>query len=337
MARPTCGFNAGATPQEGEIDVTVLNAQPAPAPHPPPAPEALVAPDHLAGGVLRSLTRSFRGHFSWGVVATLALGFASLGVLPLLRWTRGLSQYVRLERQQLWHLAEWLRLQTAHPDAAALPGDADRIRWRGLLAAAATLWLFAVVVFFATQLWPDPLAARTLFDSTLGARAGEPGHYRHDLYLAWTIGLSAAYALHWLQVQLHAADVRRFVERFNRVASWEGVEPLAPPRLGVGLQPIWMFAAAGMVVAGAVWGLPLMLAGAVQRRYISRTSTRLRAEAAERVRTMLLLRRPVVRVPTFARASILCRVERCRAPIPALANFCARCGARAGTVMSDVA
>ena len=95
--------------------------------------------------------------------------------------------------------------------------------------------------------------------------------------------------------------------------------------------------AAALIGAGAFWGLPLMLAGAVQRRYISRTSARGRAEAADRVRTILLLRRPVARVPSFARATILCRNERCRAPIPLLANFCARCGARAGTVMSDVA
>jgi hypothetical protein len=92
-----------------------------------------------------------------------------------------------------------------------------------------------------------------------------------------------------------------------------------------------------MCSAGAYWGVPLMLAGAVQRRYISRTSARVRAEAADRVRTILLLRRPVMRVPPFARPTILCRTPNCRAPIPMLANFCARCGARAGRVMSDVA
>lgn len=330
-------MSAVGAPLEGEIDVTVLNAYPAPASTPALTAEALVGPDHLAGGVLRSLSRNFRGHFSWGVVTTFVLGLASLGVLPLLQWTRNLWQYVRLERQQLWHLAEWLRLQTAHPDAATLPEEANQIRWRGVLAAAAWVWIGAIVIFFAAQLWHAPLAALTMFDSTLGARGGTARFYRQDLYLAWTIALSVAYALHWLQVQLHAGDVRRFVEKFNRVAAWEGVAPLTRPHLGVGAQPLWMFGAAGMVMAGAVWGVPLMLAGAVQRRYISRTSNRVRAEAADRVRTILLLRRPVLRVPPFARSAVLCRVERCRAPIPLLANFCARCGARAGTVIADVA
>ena len=103
------------------------------------------------------------------------------------------------------------------------------------------------------------------------------------------------------------------------------------------MHPLWIMGAVALLAMGAAWGVPLMLAGAVQRRYISRTSARVRAEAADRVRTILLLRRPVMRVPPFARPTILCRTPNCRAAIPMLASFCARCGARAGTVISDVA
>ncbi|HEV2292638.1 MAG TPA: hypothetical protein VGR35_02210 [Tepidisphaeraceae bacterium] len=315
--------------------MSVLQAYPATA---PAAPEAPVGPDHLAGGVLRSLSRSFRGHYSWGVVTTLVLGAVTFGVLPLLRWTQHFHRYVRLERQQLWHLAEWLRLQTAHPDAATLPDEAERIRWRGALAATAWLWLAAVIIFFVTQLWNLPAPARTLASSTFGARwRAATDAFRSDLFVAWTVGLLLAYALHWLHLQLHAGDVRRFAQKVNRVAEWEGVAPLSLPRAGSGAQPLWLLGALAMVMIGALWGVPLMLAGAVQRSYISRTSALLRAEAADRVRTMLLLRRPAQRVPQFARAAIRCRGERCRAPIPLLANFCARCGARAGTVMGDIA
>ncbi len=325
---------------EGEIEVSVLQAYPAASAQTasePPA-EAPVGPDHLAGGVLRSLSRSFRGHYSWGVVATLVIGFLSFGVLPLLRWTQNFHRYVRLERQQFWHLAEWVRIQTGHPDAATLPEEAEKLRWRGLLAATAWLWLAAVVAFFAIQLWDAPSPGHTLFSSTFGVRwRATSDVFRPDLFVAWTIGLFIAYALHWLGVQLHAGDVRRFIQKFNRVAQWEGVEPLSRPRVGFGAHPLWLLGALAMLMAGGIWGLPLMLAGAVQRRYISRTSALVRAEAADRVRTILLLRRPVLRVPQFARASILCRGERCRAPIPLPANFCTRCGARAGTVIGDVA
>jgi hypothetical protein len=290
--------------------------------------------------LLRSLTRSFRGHYSWGVVATFCLGVLTLGFLPLLRWTQNFRKFVRLERQQLWHLAEWLRLQTGHPDAATLPEESDKIRWRAGLAATSIVWLVAVACVFAGELvirrGGESTPVQSLLSWTYGYRFAA-GKTRADLFGIWTICLFAAYAFHWLHVQLHAADVRRFVEKFNRVAEWEGVAPLTPPRLGIGAQPLWMLGAAGMVAAGAIWGLPLMLAGAVQRRYISRTSSRFRAEAAERVRTILLLRRPVLRVPPFARVEILCRTERCRSTIPALANFCPRCGARAGTVITDVA
>jgi hypothetical protein len=317
--------------------LTALSANFAPAAA--AAPEALVGPDHLAGGVLRSMSRSFRGNFSWGVVTTLFLAVVSFGVLPLLRWTQNLRRYVLLERQQLWHLAEWLRLQTAHPDAQTLPEETEKIRWRPALAATALAWTGAMMLLFVMELvvpphYPSPL--RTVISWTYGIR-DEAGKTRGDLFGVWTLCLFIAYTLHWLQVQLHAGDVRRFIEKFNRVLEWEGVEPLSRPRVGIGFQPLWIIAAAGLVSAGAYWGVPLMLAGAVQRRYISRTSARVRAEAADRVRTILLLRRPVLRVPPFARATILCRTSGCRAPIPLLANFCARCGARAGTVITDVA
>lgn len=319
--------------------MTALQAYPAPAPHVAAAPVALVGPDHLAGGLLRSLTRNFRGHYSWGVVSTFVLGVITFGFAPLLRWTQNFHKFVRLERQQLWHLSEWLRLQTGHPDAATLPEETDKIRWRAGLAVTSLAWLGALAFVFAMELLYRTNGSppvQSIVSWTYGYRFAT-GKTRVDLFAVWTLCLFAAYGFHWLHVQLHAADVRRFVEKFNRVAEWEGVAPLTAPRLGVGAQPLWMIGAAGMIVAGAVWGLPLMLAGAVQRRYISRTSDRLRAEAAERVRTILLLRRPVMRVPPFARVEILCRAERCRAPIPALGNFCPRCGARAGTVIMDVA
>ncbi|MDQ3441967.1 MAG: hypothetical protein M3478_16670, partial [Planctomycetota bacterium] len=275
--------------------MTALQAYPASAPPSERAPEALVGPDHLAGGLLRSLTRSFRGHYSWGVVTTLLLGIASFGVLPLLRWTQNFHKFVRLERQQLWHLAEWIRLQTAHPDAATLPDEANRIPWRSGLAGTSLAWAAALVFVFGLE-----LAFRTsglppvesLISWTYGYRFAA-GKTRVDLFAVWTLCLFAAYAFHWLHVQLHAADVRRFVEKLNRVAEWEGFAPLTPPRVGFGAQPLWLIGAAGLIVAGAFWGLPLMLAGAVQRRYISRTSARVRADAADRVRTILLLRRPV--------------------------------------------
>ena len=318
--------------------MTALPLNLVPSPAAGSAPEALVAPDHLAGGVLRSLSRSFRGHYSWGVVSTFVIAIFSFGVAPLVRWTQNLNRYVRLERTQFWHLAEWLRLQTAHPDAQRLPEEAESIRWRGALAAASWVWLGAVVVFVIARLWNSELPGRALWHSTWAARVvPRYDDARPDIHLAWVVGLSVAYALHWLQMQLHGGDVRRFIGKINNVLQWEGVAPLSVPEVGIGFSPLWVLGAVGMCSAGAYWGVPLMLAGAVQRRYISRTSARVRAEAADRVRTILLLRRPVMRVPPFARPTILCRTPNCRAPIPMLANFCARCGARAGTVMSDVA
>src|SRR5688500_1944224 len=87
---------------------------------PSDAADAPTRPDHLAGAVLRSLGRSFDNKFAWGNAQTLVLGIISFGLWPLISWTASLRNYIRLEQQQLWHLAEWVRLQSVHPDAAKL-------------------------------------------------------------------------------------------------------------------------------------------------------------------------------------------------------------------------
>ena len=71
--------------------------------------------DHLAAAVLRSLGRSFRNQFSMSPGQAFWLGLISFGLWPLFRLGRQFRDYVTFERQQFWHLAEWLR--------ASLPKD----------------------------------------------------------------------------------------------------------------------------------------------------------------------------------------------------------------------
>jgi hypothetical protein len=105
------------------------------------AADAPVGPDHLAGAVLRSLQRPLTFHRSPGPLRTLVLSLITLGVYPLFEWSRLLRDFGRLERQQLWHLAEWLRLQTGSADAKAMRDAADRMAGRRLLDIAAAAWV----------------------------------------------------------------------------------------------------------------------------------------------------------------------------------------------------
>jgi len=293
---------------------------------------ALVGPDHLAGGLLRSLTRSFRGHYSWGVVTTFVLGVASFGVLPLLRWTQHFHKFVRLERQQLWHLAEWLRLQTGRPEAAALQDVAQRVRWRPELGISAVAASAAVLVTLVVMLWRDPAIARALVDATAGR--GSPGDFARlgtgpMLVIAvWVVGLTVAYGLHWLEVRQHAASVRRFVDGLNQLLAEEQLEPVAVPPVGIGAYPVWLAAGAAGVLCGAAWAAPAALAGALHRRYINVWSPAVRFAMAERVRTMLLARRPSIRVPRWGDDVEACPQVRCGAMVPSGAGFCPRCGTR---------
>jgi hypothetical protein len=92
-----------------------------------------------------------------------------------------------------------------------------------------------------------------------------------------------------------------------------------------------------MISVGGLWGVPMMLSGAVQRRYSCSSAAATRLAMADRVRMMMMRRRPVMRIarPVIHRRA--CRQELCRAHIPPGANFCPRCGTRTVAVLNDVA
>src|SRR5690242_6983876 len=86
--------------------------------------------DHLAAGVLRALGRSYRNQFSLAPSQAFWLGLLTFGLLPLFRLARQFSDYVTFEKQQLWHLAEWLRVRRGGEEAVALQSQLNRIRPR---------------------------------------------------------------------------------------------------------------------------------------------------------------------------------------------------------------
>lgn len=310
-------------------------------PHPADAP---ARPEHLAGSVLRSLGRSFEGRFAWGSARTIVLGLISFGYWPLIAWIVSFRDYIRLEQQQLWHLGEWMRLQSGHPDAPKLREAANAIRWRGALAACALIWAALPAALLFLQWGQGMPAARLLLQGTylhdrpiLPGGASTIGNDANMLLAAWTVGLSLAYAFQWLVVQLHAADVRRYFEQFNAIVNWDGVAPLTPPQVGLGVGVDSIAGGILMILLGVFWGVPMLLAGTAQRRYISLAGGRSRAQAGEAVRMILSLRRPVMRAASFVTPTHVCRQQKCRNALSPLARFCPRCGARASVVIAEVA
>jgi hypothetical protein len=231
-----------------------------------------------------------------------------------------------------------LRLNTKGPDAAQLRQQADGIRIHADLRLLSSLCLGFLAIIFVTQLhdyrhhgWDALLDCTYLYPFYQIHPANYhvvPSAMAFKLFNTWTLALSGAYVCHWLQVQLHAKAVRKFVERFNAVAAAEGLTPVATKMPGAGIRPIWLVGAAIMAGTGNLWGVPMMLAGAAQARIARFTSTANRAAMAHRLRAMLLARRPNESVPLPVYLRRLCSNEQCRAPVHESACFCPRCGSR---------
>ncbi|MGA2232336.1 MAG: zinc ribbon domain-containing protein [Tepidisphaeraceae bacterium] len=295
-------------------------------------------PDALADGVLASLSRrrwGYRGK-PWGVIKTAILAFLTLGLAPLICWTRRLRHLMIVEEQQLWHLSEWLALRTGDKRATFLrettvkdlrPSALTALILIGvpILAILSITQAFASGAFDVPQLWP------AVWAWPLETSSGFVVDRAAQFWGQWTLLLAVGYFLHWLEVRRHAAMLRQFAKGFNEITAAEGITPVTGVGVGLGLRPIWLFAAAVGVWCGALWTIPLALAGAVHARYVRGTSRDIRSGLARRVRAMLLTERPIlhVRPPPGPSGVHPCINEKCAASLPPDAVFCPRCGSRA--------
>ena len=291
--------------------------------------------DHLAASVLRSLGRSFRDQFSLTSSEATVSALLTFGVLPLWSMHRQFRDYIIREKEQLWHLAEWLRVRRGGDETLALHEALKRHRTSLLLSIGKFLGAAAFVGSVFHELH-DRFRLRYLINDTYKVNWLRDVD-NEQIWIAWVCGLGIAYGLHWVQVMLHERRLERFVECFNRVAVREGVAPITDPPFDLGINGGWVVGA-GLLAwfGGALWAIPMALAGAVQRRYINHAATRVRGELLDRARAMIAQQRPAVAVPTFVIHGRRCDNPRCRAALKAGAKFCSRCGTSAG-VISEVA
>jgi hypothetical protein len=306
---------------------------------PPPAP------DYLAGSVLQALSRPIGAKLSWGVIRSFILGFATFGFLPIISWVRGFHRFATAEQQQFLHLAQWVRLNSDHPLARRLESDASELRPRGVLSVLTFLTAIATAVGIGV------LVSQTRynrFDVLVGGTYGVnntraviyhlPVFRRSPMiFKLWVYGLGTAYLLHFLQICLHAQDVKRFVARFSEIAQSEGINRVKADSLGILLQPFWLAAGVFLFLFNAPWGVVAVLAGGAQRRYITWTSRSTRSDVGQRLRAMLLRRRPATGLPVSVYQRDRCIGPLCRAEMPRGVNFCPRCGTRQRPQVNRVA
>ena len=256
----------------------------------------------------------------WG---TLTLGIAPLIALPL-----ALRRFSISMRGEFWHFGEWLRLSCEEPATAELRDDAEQIRPRnGLIAAQ---WIVLVIFGLSAlkQLRGFEIAdADNLTGNPQLIRAAVP----------WATGVTIASILHIFHVRAVWSDLRRFSDRYNSVTRNLHTPPVLASGPGVGFRPASVVAGLVLAAFGVPWGLPLMLAAAAQQRLISHSADGVRAQFAQRVRSMLLWRRPALAVPIPASMRRGCVNRMCKQAIPAGARFCPRCGTAIAVALDAVA
>jgi len=296
-------------------------------------------PDYLAGALLNSFSRHLGTRASWSFLKTLLWSTVTFGIGPLLVWPRGLRGLIATERSQFLHLAEWMRLRSGAPDTSQLVAAAERVKINPILSYGPVWIASAVVIAFGIIFSQVGFSVRDLIASTYHFGRGWPRIgpiAANELFTIWSTGLLTAYTLHWFQLLAHASKVRNAVRAFNELAIPQGLPPVREPR-GVGLRPIWLAAALVMMSANAMWAIPMMLAGGMQRRYAAVTGPALRGAVADRLRDMLMVRRPMMRVPSPIAVQRRCPNEQCRAEMPRIANFCPTCGKHVGPEIDELA
>lgn len=310
---------------------------PAPARPPPTDPR----PPRTAPGLaaLRALAEPVRHAPGAGVVWTLIVAIPTFGVLPGLWWALGWRKFVAVERRRYLALAEWVKFNASHPAA-----DQLERRARAMGKGSPLLWivmccLMATIVYGFVIGQDNPKFLLGYGYRWLNAPNAVFWTHPHNAdgveWLIWGwVFLVAAYAVHWSQVQAYAARVRKFLDAFNTVALHDSLAPVFLQPIGSGIRPLWALAAFFLLLAGAPWGIPLMLAGAVQRRYTRHAGPAAGAAVLDRVWDWAALNRPPgAAAPSRQR----CATAGCKMPLPAGSRFCPRCGARTSPSVDRVA
>ncbi|MGH7178704.1 MAG: hypothetical protein ACREJC_15105, partial [Tepidisphaeraceae bacterium] len=172
-------------------------------------------PKSLAEGVLHSLSRPLGGALAWGALRTVLLGVLSGGIAPLLWLAKRRRDFWRVERVQLWHLAEWLRLTTASPQAdsmRALAGALRGSRVTGFLIVAFAGFAAACLVAFVSVQGADLSSLLVFTAMPLRAPAKFAAQPQLAMYSRlYSIAMAAGFVASIVEMADRARNVRSCV------------------------------------------------------------------------------------------------------------------------------
>ncbi len=284
-------------------------------------------------------TASLPGEPRWNGAAVPSMGFTArpvralvvagltFGLLPAVVWPWRWATLLDRDRPYYRDLAVWWQRRVAPADAKRLDAVLTDLRPRPILMVLP--WL---AVAFA-GLWMGVYASgydfdlRHLFAVTLGYH--EPGvRFSYPLpasngertHAVWLWALTFAYACHWYAVRSHGRAVGDLVRWTNKVARDNGLGRVSNEAGRLGVNAVWVIAGAGLCWVHAWWGVPLVMAGAAQRRYAAVGTPRLQqALSAQAGQAMAV-------TGDDGRPERFCPTPHCGHRVPAAAKFCPRCG-----------
>ncbi len=282
--------------------------------------------DELTAGVVAALQRPAPRVMAWGVGRTVVVGLLTAGLGPMVALPLKFRAYAALERLQYEHVAEWLELRGGadglKPVALRL-GFSRLLYGITLLAAAVAVGAAGLYLFTGGGWWTG--LGYVYFPASHGRFVPVGSGSDVPVGLTFLASLTAGYLANVWQVNRHALAVDRFVDAFNAAGESVGVAARGPG-FQWGLDGWTVAAGVILPLLAVLWGVPMMLAAGVQRRYVTLNGPRARRSLAERLRFRVEADRPAVDVSRPAFHERACPNPQCHAPLPPGSQFCPRCG-----------
>lgn len=237
-------------------------------------------PDPLGAAIVTALNRNPGHRLSWDWTVVLLLGLLTAGLLPLVILLLRFRTFATSEKFQLEHVTEWLK--TRGHDWLELDQATDRLgrSWRCCVASGLAGALIAFIVAVMHVLF----FRRSVFELWQIVPFADRGISMTAYVVAVTVAYLVGYGI---GMRAYVGNVRAFADAFNFAMRRDGL-----PDIGVrprDAMPHWTWITCGIVLAlfGCLWGLPMMLAAGVHRRYTNTLSQSMRAEIADRIVSMM--------------------------------------------------
>jgi hypothetical protein len=250
------------------------------------------------------------------------LSILSLGLLPAVVWPLRWATFLQRERGYYREMTAWWQRRATPADAGQLNPVLAELRPRPVMIMLP--WL-AVLFILLTLVFTVPfnlLDVPRLADATIGygLLSYHGSHAARQFHQVWAWSLFFAYSCQWYAVRSHGRALGVLVRWTNQRATAIGARGVPNEAARLGLGPMWIVVGTVLCFTGSWWAIPMVLAGAAQRRYAELGTARLTAALGAQASDV------VAAGGGDGQSTRFCPAPGCGARLPAPARFCGRCG-----------